>query len=107
MPPPLEGAEREHAIQEVIAGLSHVQAVDPRWQPDNDAFWTQYFVRRHRQELTDECHNGPVEGCCNSKGRKRWWSARGRTLVFVLDHIATGNQPRLTMPPRTAAWLPW
>ena len=37
VPPPPEGAEREHVIQEVIAGLTPAQAADPRWQPNNDA----------------------------------------------------------------------
>jgi hypothetical protein len=26
-----------------------------------------------------------------------WWSIPGRTVAFVLDHIAAGNNPRLTM----------
>ena len=55
-----------------------------------------------------------MEGRCNSKGRKRWWGGEGRTLEFVLDYIAVGNEPRLTMPPRQAptprrhftSWLP-
>jgi hypothetical protein len=29
-----------------------------------------------------------------------WWGIPGRTLAFVLDHIAAGNHPRLTMPQR-------
>ena len=73
VPPPPEGEERDYAIQEVIAGLTPAQAADPRWQPDNEAFCTQYFVRRHEQELADTGRNGPVEGHCNSKGRRRWW----------------------------------
>jgi hypothetical protein len=35
----------------------------------------------------------------NTAGHRRWWSAPGRTLEFVLEHIERGNDPVLEMPP--------
>ena len=70
VPPVPEGAEREYAIEQVLAGLTPEQAADPRWQAHhNDAFWTEYFRRREEHELADTGRNGPVEGRCNSRGR--------------------------------------
>jgi hypothetical protein len=34
----------------------------------------------------------------NAVMRKIWWGVRGRTLTVVLNNIAAGNYPRLTMP---------
>lgn len=47
-----------------------------------------------------------MEGRFNSKGHKRWWSTSGRNLAYMMEYIATGNEPRPTMPPRTSSWLP-
>jgi hypothetical protein len=33
----------------------------------------------------------------NIARRKIWWGASSRTLAAVLDHIAVGNNPMLTM----------
>ena len=107
VPPIPEGVEREYAIADVRRGLTPEQAADPRWRAeDNAMFWQLYFQCRHGEELADRGDNDTVEGCYNSKGRKRWWSALGRNLGFVLAHIAGGNEPRLIMPPRSS-WLPW
>jgi hypothetical protein len=35
----------------------------------------------------------------NAAGRRRWWSAPGRTLEFILKHIERSNDPNLEMPP--------
>ena len=103
VPPVPEGVEREYASADVRRGLTPEQAADPRWRAENNgAFWDVYFQRRRDEDLTDRGNNGTVEGHHNSKGQKRW---RDRTLGFVLAHIAGGNEPRLTMPPRSS-WLP-
>ena len=44
-----------------MRGRSH-QAEDPRWDPANHAFWTEFFVQRHRRELEDTGRNGAVYG---------------------------------------------
>jgi hypothetical protein len=44
--------------------------------------------------------NDPPPANRNAVGRKMWWGVPDRTLAFVLDHIAVGNNPRLTMPQR-------
>ena len=90
--PPIPTVE-EHfraAIDEVRAGLTAEQAADPRWRRrGNDAFWTAYFQRRHEEDVADRGNNGPVQGRCNTVGRKRWW--RGRTVEGVRDYIQIGR----------------
>ena len=106
--PPIPTVE-EHfraAIDKVRAGLTAEQAADQRWRRrDNDAFWTAYFQRRHKEDVADRGNNGPIEGRCNSIIRKRWWRGDHRTLQWVVDYIEAGNEPRLAMPLRHA-WSP-
>ena len=81
VPPIPTCVEFDYAIAEVRRGLTEEQAVDPRWRAENNfTFWDTYFQRRHAQDLADHGDNGQVEGRFNSKGRKWWSSARGRTI---------------------------
>jgi hypothetical protein len=56
-----------------------------------------FFTNRRNHELARYEGNGPPPANKNTAGQKMWWSVPGRTLAFVLDHIAMGNNPRLTM----------
>jgi hypothetical protein len=61
--------------------------------------WSAFFARQHEDRLAAYDGSGPPPENFNSEGRRRWWSAPGRTLTWVLDHIANGNNPPLAMPP--------
>jgi hypothetical protein len=71
---------------------------DPQWDPDNGDHWTAFFIECRLAELAHYEGNGPPPPNRNAAVRKLWWGIEGRTLPAVLDHIATGNNPRLTMP---------
>jgi hypothetical protein len=51
------------------------------------------FTQRHNFELAQYEGNDPPPANRNIVGRKMWCGALGRTLAFVLDHIAVGNNP--------------
>jgi hypothetical protein len=87
--------------------MSDEQRADPRFYPDN---W-----RRYERELAAFDGPPPLPARNNAAGRRRWWSAPGRTLEFVLEHIEHGNDPVLEMPPpprpmlsrrRGSSWMP-
>jgi hypothetical protein len=63
-----------------------------------------FFTERRLAELVHYEGNGPPPPNRNAAVRKLWWGVEGRTLPAVLDHIAAGNNPWLTMPQRH--WLP-
>jgi hypothetical protein len=77
---------------------------DPLWDPDNEDQWKVFFTERRIQELAHYEGNGPPPAKKNTAPRKLWCGIQGHTLAWVLDHIAVGNYPRLTMPQRH--WLP-
>ncbi|KAK1615403.1 hypothetical protein QYE76_020920 [Lolium multiflorum] len=56
------------------------------------------LLRRWERELAAYDGPPPPPPRNNSAGRKRWWSAPGRNLEAVLEHIQGGNFPVLTMP---------
>jgi hypothetical protein len=95
IPPPPTGG----AIDEVIETMSDEQRADPRFYPENREAWTAFFRRRYECELAAYEGPSPPPACNNATGGRRWWSAPGRTLEFVLEHIERGNDPVLEMPP--------
>jgi hypothetical protein len=76
---------------------------DPLWDPDNEDQWTTFFTERRNQELAHYEGNGPPPANRNVAAQKLWWGVPGRILAFVLDNIAMGNYPWLTMPRRMDA----
>jgi hypothetical protein len=99
IPLPPTGAALDAAIDEVIETMSDEQRIDPRFYPDNWEAWTAFFHRRYERELAAYDGPPPPPARNNAAGRHRWWSAPGRTLEFVLEHIERGNDPVLEMPP--------
>jgi hypothetical protein len=73
----------------------------PERYPENYAAWEAYFRERYERELASYEGLPPPPVRNNSEGRHIWWSAPGRKLAAVLDHIQAGNSPFLQMPPRT------
>jgi hypothetical protein len=74
------------------------QRADPRFYLDNYPAWNAFFRRWYERELA--AYDGPPPPARNNAvGHRRWWSARGRTLEAVLEHIKNGNSPVLGMPP--------
>jgi hypothetical protein len=55
-------------------------------------------MERRNTELAHYEGTGPPPANKNAAAGKLWWDVHGRMLVWVLDHIAAGNNPRLTMP---------
>ncbi|XP_044356403.1 uncharacterized protein [Triticum aestivum] len=85
---------------------------EPRYAPDSETLWTLYFERCREEQIASV--NGVIpRGRLNSEGWREWWGVPGRTLDAVLDHIETGNVPRLehlTRPSfsrrRGSSWIP-
>jgi hypothetical protein len=91
-------APADAAIDEIIEGMSDEQRAGPRFYPDNYPAWNAFFRRRYERELA--AYDGlPPPARNNAAGRRRWWSAPGRTLEAVLAHVERGNSPVLEMPP--------
>jgi hypothetical protein len=95
--------------------MSDEQRADPRFYPDNREAWTAFFCRRYERELAAYDGPPPPPARNNAAGRRCRWSAPGRTLEFVLEHIERGNDPVLEMPPaprptlsrrRGSSWMP-
>jgi hypothetical protein len=99
IPQPPTGAALDAAIDEVIETMSDEQRADPCFYPDNREAWTAFFRRRYERELAAYDGPSPSPARNNAAGRRRWWSAPGRMLGFVLEHIERGNDPVLEMPP--------
>jgi hypothetical protein len=100
------GAARQASIhQHYYEVLTPEERNDLLWDPNNEDQWTAFFTECHLAELAHYEGNGPPLPNKNAAMRKVWWGIEGRTLLFVLDHIAVGNYPRLTMPQRQH-WLP-
>ena len=58
-----------------------------------------YFGRNREDRMAST--NGIIpRGRLNADGRRERWGVPGRTLEAVLDHIETGNTPRLEYPAR-------
>jgi hypothetical protein len=55
--------------------------------PENHSAWSADFRERYERELAS--YEGPPSPAArnNFEGRRHWWSALGRNLVAVLDHI--------------------
>jgi len=112
VPPVLEGAARRAEIARIRSSLTEEQQNEPRYAPDSETLWTLYFKRRCEEQITSV--NGIIPcGHLNSEGWREWWGIPGRTLDAVLDHIETGNVPRLeylTRPSfsrrRSSSWMP-
>jgi hypothetical protein len=95
--------------------MNDEQRADPRFYPDNYPVWNTFFRRRYESELAAYDGPPPPPARNNAAGRHRWWSARGRTLEAVLEHIENGNSPVLGIPPpqrptlsrrRGSSWMP-
>jgi hypothetical protein len=108
------GTALDAAIDEVLEGMSGEQRADPCFYPDNYAAWNAFFRCRYKREpLRTTALLPPARN--NAAGRRRWWSAPGRTLEAVLAHIERENSPILGMPPpkpptlsrrRRSSWMP-
>jgi hypothetical protein len=98
-PPPPQGAALDAAIDEIIEGMSDEQRADPLFYPDNYPAWNALFRRRYERELAAYDGPPPPPARNNAAGCRRWWSARGRTLEAVLEHIENGNSSVIGMPP--------
>jgi hypothetical protein len=110
------GAALDAAINEVLEGMSDEQRAKPRFYTDNYQAWTAFFRRRYERELAAYDGPSPPPARNNATGRRRWWSAPGRTLEAVLAHIERDNLPILEMlPPQPptlsrrcgSSWMPW
>jgi hypothetical protein len=53
-----------------------------------------FFAQQREDQIAADNGNAPPPENNNSEGRQRLWSAPGKTLAWVLDHIADGNTPR-------------
>jgi hypothetical protein len=73
---------------------------DARWSSDTDQAWITFFLREREDRLATYDGSGDPPVNYNASGRRRWWSAPGRTLAWVLGYIADENGPPLQMPPR-------
>ncbi|XBH65159.1 hypothetical protein VPH35_118800 [Triticum aestivum] len=112
VPPLPEGAARRAEIARIRSSLTEEQRNEPRYAPDSETLWTLYFERRREEQIASV--NGVIpRGRLNSEGRREWWGVPGRTLDTVLDHIETGNVPRLEYPTRPSfsrrrgsSWMP-
>jgi hypothetical protein len=96
--PPPTGAALDAAIDEAIETMSDEQRADPRFYPDNREAWTAFFRQWYERELAAYDGPPPSPARNNAVGCHRWWSAPGRTLEFVLEHIERGNDLVLEMP---------
>jgi hypothetical protein len=54
-----------------------------------------FFVRQRVDRLAAYDGNGDPPSNYNIVRWRRWWSAAGRTLAWVLKYIADGNNPPL------------
>jgi hypothetical protein len=115
IPPPPQGAALDAAIDEILEGMSDEQRADPRFYPNNYPAWNAFFRRRYERELAAYDGPPPPPARNNAAGRRRWLSARGRTLEAILTHIENGNSPVLGMPSpqrptlsrrRGSSWMP-
>jgi hypothetical protein len=105
IPPVPRGAARQAAVhRHYYEVLMPEECNDPQWDPDNVDHWTAFFTECHLAELAHYEGNDPSPPNKNAAARKVWWGIEGHTLPAVLDHMAVGNNPRLTMPQRH--WLP-
>jgi hypothetical protein len=67
---------------------------DPQWSPDNDEAWTVFFVwQRADRRATYDGNDDPSYNYIIN-GRRQWWSAPGRILVWVLRTSSTGTTCR-------------
>jgi hypothetical protein len=99
IPPVPHGAARQAAIhRHYYEVLTPEERNDPLWDPDNKDHWTVFFTERHNTELAHYEGTSPALANKNAVAQKLCWGVRGRTLAWVLDHIAVGNNPQLTMP---------
>jgi hypothetical protein len=101
IPPVPHGPARQAAVhRHYYEVLTLEECKDPLWDPDNVDQWTTFFTERRLAELVHYEGNSPLPPNMNAAARKPWWGVEGHTLPAVLDHIAAGNHPRLTMPQR-------
>ncbi|XBI13913.1 hypothetical protein VPH35_140579 [Triticum aestivum] len=114
VPVPLvpEGAARRAEIARIRSSLTAEQQNEPRYAPDSETLWTMYFQRRRKEQIASV--NGIIpRGRLNSEGRRERWAVPDRRLNAALDHIETGNVPRLEYPTRPSfsrrrgsSWMP-
>ena len=90
--------------------LTPEQRQDPRWDPRNPANHGRYeeaFQRAYEEEFNRWDDPGPAPTDKNVAGREAFWSVPGRTLQFVMNHIANGGSLLTAAPaPAPAAWAP-
>ncbi|XBJ12198.1 hypothetical protein VPH35_016771 [Triticum aestivum] len=112
VPPVPEGVARRAEIARIHSSLTEEQRNEPRYAPDSETLWMMYFERRREEEIAS-VNGGVPRGRHNSEGWREWWGVPGHTLDAVLDHIETGNVPRLEYPARPSfssrrgsSWIP-
>ena len=88
--------------------LTPEQRQDPRWDPRNPANHGRYeaaFQRAYEEDFNRWDGPGPAPTDNNVAGREAFWSVPGRTLQFVMNHIANGGSLLTAAPaPAPAAW---
>ena len=90
--------------------LTPEQRQDRRWDPRNPANHGRYeaaFQRAYEEDYNRWDGPGPAPTDKNVAGREAFWSVPGRTLQFVMDHIASGGSLLTAPPPAPAAWDQW
>ncbi|KAM0861583.1 hypothetical protein ACQ4PT_045803 [Festuca glaucescens] len=98
VPPVPTRSARAVAIYDHFWGqLTPEERNDPRWSPDNNHAWTAFFEGEREDRLAAYDGSGDPPANNNASGRRRWWSAPGRTLAWVLSYIADGNDLPLQM----------
>ena len=91
-PPVPTGLVHQAAIYDHYWGeMTPEERNDPRWDPANHYGWSLFFQRQREDRIAAYDGNGDPPENNNSKGRRRWWSAPGRTLAWVLRYITDGN----------------
>ena len=94
--------------------LTPEQRQDPRWDPRNPANHGRYeaaFQRAYEEDFNRWDGPGPAPTDKNVAGREAFWSVPGRTLQFVMNHIANGGSlltaaPAAPPPPPANQWVP-
>jgi hypothetical protein len=91
--PPPQGHAVDIAIEEIRQTLSDQDRAQPQFHHDNYTAWNSFFLRRWERELAS--YDGPPipPPRNNAAGRRCWWSAPGRNIEAILEHIEGGNNP--------------
>ena len=74
--------------------MTSEQREDPRWNPENPASATLYeaaFRHLYEEEMNRWEGGGRPPKDKNTEGREAFWSVSGRTLQYVMNHIAAAG----------------